>query len=92
LTVATAVVGCSRTVGPSEDLTLEEVRERTGTAPHFVGEQFEDLPLTAIVGSTWPVTFIYGDCGIPFGMDGGCAPPLEVQVWPIEQRPESSRR
>jgi hypothetical protein len=32
------------------------------------------------------LTFIYGDCEPPPG-EGGCAPPLEVQVWPIEQRP-----
>jgi hypothetical protein len=26
------------------------------------------------------VTFIYGTCD-PSGGEGGCAPPLEVQVW-----------
>jgi hypothetical protein len=52
LTVATAVVGCSRTVGASGDLTLEEVRERTGRAPHFVGDADQptggDLPAPAV--------------------------------------------
>jgi hypothetical protein len=85
--VVAAAAGCSRTVEPTGDFTLEEIRERPGLAPYFVGEQFEELPLTAIVGQTWPLTFVYGDCEIPFGTDGGCAPPLEVQVWPIERRP-----
>ena len=81
------IVGCSRTVEPQGNATLEDVRARSGPRPYFVGERFEELPLTAILGKAWPVTFIYGDCEVPGGTDGGCAPPLEVQVWPIEKRP-----
>ncbi len=80
--------GCWLDGGPDSDFTLEEVRDRPGPAPYFVGEEFEGLPLTAIVGAD-PMTFIYGDCD-PGGGDGGCAPPLEVQVWPIERRPPGS--
>jgi hypothetical protein len=85
-TVAAAVGGCSWTE-PKGDSTLEEIRALPGPAPYFVGETFEDLPLTVILGRDLPLTFVYGDCEIPPGSDGGCAPPLEVQVWPIERRP-----
>ena len=77
--------GCWLNRDPDSDFTLEEVRSRPGPAPYFVGEEFEGLPLTAIVGVD-PMTFIYGDCDSGGG-DGGCAPPLEVQIWPIERRP-----
>ncbi len=78
--------GCSGSAGPSGDLTLEEVRELPGPAQYYVGDEFEGLALTAISGTSPPLTFIYGDCDAGGG-DGGCAPPLEVQVWPIDQRP-----
>jgi hypothetical protein len=87
VTIGALAAGCSYTSEPKSDYTLEEVRHRVGPTLYFVGEQFEELPLTAIVGRPWPLTFIYGDCDIPFGTEGGCAPPLEVQVWPIERRP-----
>jgi len=84
--VATAAGGCSWTNEPQGDYTLAEVRARPGPAPYFAGEQFEELPLTAILGRTLPLSFIYGDCEPPPG-EGGCPTPLEVQVWPIERRP-----
>ena len=48
--VATAAGGCSWTNEPQGDYTLAEVRARPGPAPYFAGEQFEELPLTAILG------------------------------------------
>jgi hypothetical protein len=84
-TAAVVAGGCSWT-GESVVNALQEVRDRPGPKPYFVGETFEELPLTAISGREMPLTFIYGDCD-PGGGDGGCAPPLEVQIWPIEQRP-----
>jgi hypothetical protein len=58
----------------------------------WLGESFEDLPLTAVLppgaGSSTPdVSFIYGDCD---SSRGGCAPPLVVQVWPACERNRSS--
>lgn len=84
--IVTLAAGCSLFDGSSGDLTLDEVRELPGPAPYYVGEEFGGLPLTAITGTSMPLTFIYGDCE-PSGDDGGCAPPLEVQVWPIDRRP-----
>jgi len=80
-----AAAGCSWTDSEG-DSTLEEIRALPGPAPYFVGEEFEELPLTAILGRTLPLSFIYGDCEPPPG-EGGCPTPLEVQVWPIERRP-----
>jgi len=47
------------------------------------GEQVDGLPLTAVLGrdgSARFVSFVYGDCRP--ADDVGCAPPVEVQVWP----------
>jgi hypothetical protein len=90
LAAAAAVGGCAWTDAPQGDSTLQEIRDLPGPPPYFVGEEFEDLPLTAILGHAPPLTFVYGDCEVPRGSDGGCAPPLEVQVWPLKRRPPGS--
>jgi hypothetical protein len=87
LTTAAAVLGgCALTDDGKVDAALEELRERPRPGPYFVGETFEGLPLTHVSESHAPLTFAYGDCEPPPD-EGGCAPPLEVQVWPIERRP-----
>lgn len=51
------------------------------------GERVDGLPLTAVLrrgDSAEHVSFVYGDC-IPAD-DAGCAPPVEVQVWPACHR------
>jgi hypothetical protein len=58
----------------------------------WLGESFEDMPLTAVAlpgadTSTTDVSFIYGDCD---ASRDACAPPLEVQVWPACERNRSS--
>lgn len=67
---------------------------------YSLGASFEGLPLTKVLrqcenpgldaslgidarGNS--VSYIYGDCEPPLG-EGGCAPPLEVQVWPACER------
>jgi hypothetical protein len=80
-----AAAGCSWTDGPGADAALEEIRSHPGQGPYFVGEQFEELPLTTILGRSPPLSFIYGDCEPPPG-EGSCPAPLEIQVFPIEQR------
>ena len=51
------------------------------------GERVDGLPLTAILrrdDSADLVSFVYGDCAA--GEEAGCAPPVEVQVWPACRR------
>lgn len=53
----------------------------------FAGDRFEGIPLTAVLrraDSAEYVSFVYGDC-FPES-DAGCAPPLEIQVWPACRR------
>jgi hypothetical protein len=85
--IATAGVlgGCALTDDRGVEGALAELRERPGPGPYFVGETFEGLPLTAISAAGPRVTFVYGDCDPPPD-EGGCAPPLEVQIWPIGRR------
>jgi hypothetical protein len=55
--------------------------------PYSLGEAFEGLALETVLlgcngrpgGDT--ISYIYGDCEPPAGVEGGCATPLEVQVW-----------
>ena len=52
----------------------------------FAGDSVDELPLTAVLRSGDPgyVSFVYGDCEA--SDDAGCAPPVEVQVWPACRR------
>jgi hypothetical protein len=53
----------------------------------FAGDRTEGIPLTAVLrrsDSAEYVSFVYGDC-IP-DSDAGCAPPVEIQVWPACRR------
>jgi hypothetical protein len=47
---------------------------------YWVGSSFAGLPLTHKDATT----YIYGTCEPP--RDGGCAPPLQVQNWTLQQR------
>jgi hypothetical protein len=53
----------------------------------FAGDRVEGHPLVAVLrrsGDVEFVSFVYGDCA-PLD-DTGCAPPVEVQVWPACRR------
>jgi hypothetical protein len=86
-------VGYTWTEDRDDLITLEEARALP--APYFVGEAFEGLPLTVIVGPDQPVTFIYGDCDRQPNPkeDFGCTSPLQNmnetmgQRWPGDFSP-----
>ena len=50
---------------------------------YFAGREFAGLPLTAAVHEEWHDggLFAYGTCTIPAGQDGGCAPPVQIQIF-----------
>ena len=54
---------------------------------YSAGERFDDLPLVALLrrhDTAEYVSFVYGDCKPT--SDTGCAPPVEIQVWPACRR------
>jgi hypothetical protein len=76
-------------VGAGEKSAI--AREPAGTlddrAFYFAGGRVEGLPLTAVLRRSDTaefVSFVYGDC-TPDD-DLGCAPPIEIQVWPACRR------
>lgn len=61
------------------------------------GGSVSGYPLLAVQHDTQPadsITFVYGDCTPPQAADGsydgGCAPPVQVQIWPACFRNPSS--
>ena len=68
-------------------------RRRGGRTPrgfdrfplYWVGERFEQWDLTWIDldGPAPFVTLGYGTCEIPAGEEGGCPPPLQIQISPL---------
>ena len=89
LAVVAAVVttaGCGWTEGPHPDLiTLEEARALPGPAPYWVGESFEELPLTAIAGPPPSLFVPYGKCEYEANDEEGygCTSPLGIETRPI---------
>ena len=66
-----------------EGASVAEAREFDGYPLYWVGERFEQWELTAVdFGSPEFVTFVYGTCE-PVGSDGGCPPPLQLQISPL---------
>ena len=54
---------------------------------YFVGDRVEGFPLVAVLRRADAadfVSFVYGDCMA--ADDLGCAPPIEIQVWPACRR------
>lgn len=74
---------------PAVELVGEGCRDggQQSLRPYSLGAAFEGLALETVLlqcngrprGDT--ISYIYGDCEPPAGGDGGCAPPLEMQVW-----------
>jgi hypothetical protein len=75
----TALVGCAKDAENAPG--LKEVKEFKGYPVYYAGEEVLGRRITELIGGeeegnpqeqVW--FFIYGDCEIPPGRDGGCAP------------------
>ena len=94
ITVAAALAGglvwalnsdsASTTAAPANgNSSLAAMRAFTKFPLYNAGDSVGGLPLTGVEYDSEParVTFVYGDCRPPEGSEGGCAPPVQVQVW-----------
>jgi hypothetical protein len=72
---------------PQAQFTLEDARAFDDHPLYFAGDRVEGLPLVTVLRRSDTadfVSFVYGDCTPDDDM--GCAPPLEIQVWPACRR------
>jgi hypothetical protein len=78
-----AAAGCTGGGGDG-DPDLDAARNFTRHPLYWVGESFEKWDLEHVdVGTAEFATFIYGTCEPPGGIDGGCPPPLQLQIQPL---------
>ena len=71
----------------SQRVELEKARGFDDYALYNAGDRVEGFPLVAVLRRSDTaefVSFVYGDC-TPAD-DTGCAPPIEIQVWPACRR------
>ena len=76
-----AMAGCSSPFG-EEEVDLTEVRAFDEYPLYWVGERFEEWDLSYAEIRPEFTTFSYGDCEVT-GDDGGCPPPLQIQIAPL---------
>jgi hypothetical protein len=67
-------------------VALSDIRRPDSPPAYWLGERFEGLPLAANAGTGERPTFVYGTCKDHPGSEGGCAPPLQLQHWPLAER------
>jgi hypothetical protein len=78
-----AAVACTGG-GADGDPDLDAAQNFTRHPLYWVGERFEKWDLEHVeVGTGEFATFIYGTCEPRGGTDGGCAPPLQLQIQPL---------
>ena len=73
------IAGCAG----SRPVDISELRRPGAPPAYWLGRSFEGLPLTEVLHPDSP-TFVYGTCEP--SSDAGCAPPLELQHWPLAKR------
>lgn len=83
------LVGATGSTVPAQAISISVELESLGAREpiFFAGDRTEGIPLEAVLrrsDSAEYVSFVYGDC-VPEN-DAGCAPPIEIQVWPACRR------
>jgi hypothetical protein len=79
------LAGCAsgRGVGGG-DPDIESGQNVGGHPLYWVGKHFEKWDLEHVeVGVGEFASFTYGTCKIPAGDEGGCPPPLQIQIQPL---------
>ncbi len=76
-----ALSGCAEDAAREDAADLAEVKKFKGYPVYYAGEELLGRPITEVIGGEEQVNpreqvrfLIYGDCVIPPGRDGGCAP------------------
>jgi hypothetical protein len=81
------LVGATGGAAPARAISFELGSLRALDPIFFAGDRTEGIPLETVLhrsDSAEYVSFVYGDC-VPES-DAGCAPPIEIQVWPACRR------
>jgi hypothetical protein len=81
--VVAALAGCGGNggAGSTDDVDLAKARAFDRHPLYWLGERFEEWDLAYVsVGEGEFSTFVYGHCD---ASDGGCAPPLQLQIQPL---------
>ena len=68
-------------VAGNSNMSVEEARAFSEFPLYWLGEMYEGLELTTLLGVKNVVTFMYGKCVIKG--DGGCAQPFQVIIRPL---------
>src|SRR5918999_1504905 len=70
--------------GGGGDPDLEAARDFNRHPLYWVGERFEKWDVEHVeAGAREFVPFIYGTCEPGGGIEGGCPPPLQIQIQPL---------
>jgi hypothetical protein len=81
------LAGATGSAAPARAISFERDGLRAQDPIFFAGDRTEGIALEVILRRSDPaeyVSFVYGDC-VPES-DAGCAPPIEIQVWPACRR------
>ena len=75
-------------VAGNSNMSVEEAREFSEFPLYWLGETYEGLELTTLLGSKNSVSFLYGKCVVRPAGEGGCPQPFQVYVQPLcDSRP-----
>lgn len=97
LTLATRGESVFTAVAPMQgNWSIAQAKSHNRFPLYDAGDNVAGFPLTAVTRDpeSEAVTFLYGDCIPPSngmgGYEGGCPPPVQVQVWPACKRNPAS--